>query len=434
VSTVEDEPGAPPREDATRLCTGTAADAVDGVVPAHVARPDSVGEVQRVVRAAADAGHALIAAGLGRHIALGEVPARLDLLVRLDRLDRIREHEAADMTITVEAGCPLETLERVLAGAQQWLPLDPPDPAATTVGGLIAANLSGPLRTSQGTVRDLLLGLRWISAEGDLVSAGGRVVKNVAGYDLAKAHVGAYGTLGVLIDATFKVRPRPPHERALLLACDEVRAAVELALDARDAVEPGWLEVVSPGLLPGSDASPGLVVGWLGLPEEVADAERRVRALVAGRAATRSLATLDDEAAAALRSRLADVALGPGAATLRAAVLPGALGMLLADVARLAATFGETPVYAAHAASGIARIVVREASNVPTVVAALRPGLAAAGGSVVVERAAPDVKRALGPLGGVFGDPGQGRALMRRLKDAFDPHRTLAPGRFVAGI
>lgn len=431
------EPGSM-QEEMPPMFAGTAADAVDGVVPAHVARPETTEAVRHLVRKASGDGHALVATGLGRHLTIGEPPARLDLLLRLDRLDRVREHEAADMTVTVEVGCPLATLERVLAGAQQWLPLDPPAPEATTVGGLIAANLSGPLRASQGTVRDLLLGLRWVSPDGDLVSAGGRVVKNVAGYDLAKAHVGAYGTLGVLVEATFKVRPRPPRERALVLVCDHPRAALEVALAARDAVEPGWLEIASPGLLAEAPEAPCVVVGWLGLAEEVADAEDRVRssaaAAVHGRPRARALGTLDDDAAAGLRARLAGVALAPGAATLRAVTLPGALGALLADATRLAQDGGEPPCWAAHAASGIARIVVHEARNVAPFVAALRPRLEAAGGSLLVERAAPDIKHAIRELGGVFGDPGEGRALMQRLKDAFDPRRTLAPGRFVAGI
>jgi glycolate oxidase FAD binding subunit len=144
--------------------------------------------------------------------------------------------------------------------------------------------------------------------------------------------------------------------------------------------------------------------------------------------------TLDDGAATELRARLAEVALTPGAATLRAATLPDALGALLHDVTRLAQECGEPACYAAHAASGVARVVVRDPASVARFVAALRPRLEAAGGSLLLERSMPEVKHAIAPLGGVFGDPGEGLALMRRLKDAFDPRHTLAPGRFVAGI
>src|SRR5439155_13006439 len=134
----------------------------------------------------------------------GAPPARLDAVLRLDRVARVIDHQPGDMTVTVEAGCPLATLAEVLGAAGQWLPLDPPRADATTVGGLVAADLSGPLRASQGRVRDLLLGVRVVGADGVLVSGGGRVVKNVAGYDLPKLHVGALGTLGVIVEATFK--------------------------------------------------------------------------------------------------------------------------------------------------------------------------------------------------------------------------------------
>jgi glycolate oxidase FAD binding subunit len=411
---------------------GIASDAVDGVVPAAVLRPATLDDARALVRRTAERDHALVARGRGRHVAIGEVPTRLDVLLSLERLDRVREHHAADMTITVEAGCTLAALERTLAAAEQWLPLDPPAPDETTVGGLIAANLSGPLRASHGTVRDCLLGLSWIGPGGELVSAGGRVVKNVAGYDVAKAHVGALGTLGVLAEATLKVRPRPPCERALVLACDDAHAAVELALAARDAVEPAWLEVASPGVLADAGGSFAVVAGWLGLAEEVADAERRVRAL-AGDQHAPVVSAVDAADARALRARLARFALEPAAAVLRAATLPSALGELLTAVGPCGGQ-DEGPRCVGHAANGIARIAVRHAADVAPLVAALRSRLLAGGGSLVVERAAPDVKQALAALGGVFGDPGPGRALMRRLKEALDPRRTFAPGRFVAGI
>src|SRR5581483_1573581 len=184
-------------------------DAVAGVAPRRVVRPASVDEVRAAVREAGARHDCLVALGRGGHRDLGGPPSRLDLVVRLDALDRIVDHQAGDMTVTVEAGCPLAAVQSVLAGAGQWLPLDPPRPDATTIGGLVAADLSGPLRASQGTVRDLLLGIAVVGADGALVRGGGRVVKNVAGYDLPKLHVGAFGTLGIVVEATFKVRPRP---------------------------------------------------------------------------------------------------------------------------------------------------------------------------------------------------------------------------------
>lgn len=404
---------------------------VDGVVPVHVVDAATIDEVRDAVRTTAATGEALVASGRGRHLDVGDAPARCDLLLRLAGLSRIREHHAADMTITVDAGCTLAGIDAALAAEGQWLALDAPAPEDTTVGGLLAANLAGPLRASHGTARDLLLGLRWVSAQGELVAAGGKVVKNVAGYDLHKAHVGALGTLGVLVEATFKVRPRPPHERALVVSCADPRSAITAALDARDTFEPAWLEAASGSVL-GVDGPAAIAVGWLGIEPELDDAERRVRARLAATDGAHVARTLADGDAAALRRRLADFCLTPAGAVLRVATLPDALGDAIAG---LVSTAGSGAMrWAAHAANGVARVLVDEPSSVARIVADTRPRLERAGGSLVVERATRDVKHLLAAHGGVFGDPGPGRELMRRLKDAFDPGRVLSPGRYVAGI
>src|SRR5262249_9051434 len=155
---------------------GGPADQIDGMMPAWVVRPGTVAEVQAVARAG---GH-IVPCGLGGHLDIGAPPRSLDALVRLGRPDRVTDPPAGGLRVTGDAGCPCPALQDALAAAGQWLPLDPPRPTQTTIGGLVAANLSGPLRASQGTVRDLLLGLEVVQASGALVRGGGRVVKNVA--------------------------------------------------------------------------------------------------------------------------------------------------------------------------------------------------------------------------------------------------------------
>jgi len=401
---------------AAHVRPGGAADAVDGVVPRAVVRPGTVDEVRACVRAAAGAGAALLARGLGAHLDVGAPPARLDVLLDVARLARVLDHRAGDMTVTVEAGCPLPALADVLAGAGQWLPLDPPRAGRTTVGGLVAAGLFGPLRASQGRVRDLLLGVRVVGADGALVAGGGRVVKNVAGYDLPKLHVGALGTLGVLVEATFKVRPRPPCGRALVAACGDVGAAADLALAARDAaVEPFWL------VLEGERVS----VGFAGVAEEVAAGAAAMRALAERRGAR--VADVDPVAA---RGRAADMPGEPAAAVLRAGVLPGDVGAALRDIDAAARAAGTAVRTLAHVACGVVYAAVAAEAPVPRLVAHLRPRMEARGGSLVVERAAPGVKRALD----VWGDPGPGLPLMRGVKAALDPGALFAPGRFVGGL
>jgi glycolate oxidase FAD binding subunit len=396
---------------------------IDGMVPDWVVRPGNVAEVQELVRAGAP----LVASGLGAHLDIGAPPRRLALLLGTDRLAAVLDHQAGDMTVRVEAGCPLPALQQALAAAGQWLPVDPPRPERTTVGGLVAANLSGPLRASQGTVRDLLLGITVVGAGGRLVHGGGRVVKNVAGYDLPKLHVGALGSVGVIVEATFKVRPRPAHERAVVIACRGPAEAADVGLAVRDALDPLWLEVAGAGGLadgPGTGAAVAAGVG--GTLAEVAHGAAQVCAVAEARGC-RSV-TVDD--GAACRLGLAQFDVEHAAAVLRAVLLPSAVGRVLEAAEAAARSSGASLRTLAHAASGIVRIAVARAADVAPLVQALRPGLESDGGSLTVHRAVPEVKAMVD----VWGDPGPGLRLMRGIKRAFDPADVFAPGRYVGGL
>lgn len=385
---------------------------VDGVPACRVERPESVEAVQSIVRE----GRPLVTTGLGAHLDVGAPPRALDVLVRLDALDRIVDHQAADMTVTVQAGCPLATIQDVLGRAGQWLPIDPPWPESTTVGGFLAADLSGPLRASQGTARDLVLGLRVVGADGALVASGGRVVKNVAGYDLSKLHIGALGTVGVIVEATFRVRPRPEVEAAVVIPSSR---PADHALAVRDLVEPLWLEVAGPGVL---DDGAAAIVGLAGIGAEVDDAAARIARIAP--AARR----VDD--GAGLRARLGRFDVEPAAALLTAAALPADTGPVMDAVDAAARARGAGVRMLAHAANGVVRVAIADAGHVRPLVELLRPRLVEMGGSVVVRRAAAEVKRDLD----VWGDVGPGLALMRALKAAFDPRNILSPGRFVGGL
>jgi glycolate oxidase FAD binding subunit len=397
-------------------------DRVDGITPGWVIRPGNVAEIQAVVRS----GAALAASGLGAHLDVGAPPRALDVLVRLTRLDRILDHQAADMTVTVEAGCPLSTLQATLASAGQWLPLDPPRPERTTVGGLVAANLGGPLRASQGGVRDLLLGLRVVGACGMVVRGGGRVVKNVAGYDLPKLHVGALGSVGVLVEATFKVRPCPEREAAVVIGCRTGPEAAEAGLVVRDALDPLWIEVAGAGGLPdGPGDGAAVAVGIGGLGAEV----KHGCAQLQGLAASRGWRALRVEDGRALRMRLGGFDVEPAGALLRAATLPAKVGAVLDAVEASARRRSASVRTLAHAANGVVRIAVARADDVGVLMHDLRPRLEEDGGSLVLHRAGPAVKAALD----VWGNLGPGRDLMRRIKATFDPDGIFALGRFVEG-
>src|SRR3989304_1046329 len=149
-------------------------------------------------------------------MALGSPPAHPGLVLGLRRLSGLLEHEPGDLTATVEAGMTLGTFQAELSRRGQWLSLDPPQAARATLGGILASNASGPRRHLYGTARDLLIGITMVLADGAIVRGGGKVVKNVAGYDLPKLAVGSFGTLGVIVEATVKLRPRPDCDRLLV--------------------------------------------------------------------------------------------------------------------------------------------------------------------------------------------------------------------------
>jgi glycolate oxidase FAD binding subunit len=394
---------------------GTSADGVDGCVPQWVARPGSVEDVQSVLRFADRHRLAVVPTGFGGHLDAGGAARALDLVVSLGRLDHVIDHVAGDMTVTVEAGCSLGDLDDRLAGADQWLPVDPPFSAETSVGGLVAANLSGPLRASQGTVRDYLIGIKTVTGDGQVVSGGGRVVKNVAGYDLPKLHVGALGTLGILVEATFKVRPRPGSEAALCLTAAHPAAVVDLAFRLRDLREPGWLEIAGPGTL-GREIV--IALGFLGTDAEVQAAIDEVKAVFGENARSAR------DAAADLRQTIVESARG--AAVLRVSTLPSDLETLLPHIPD-----HEGIRWHAHATVGTVRIGIRDAEEVVDLLRQLRPRAEAVGGSVVVERGTPAVKQA---LKGELAMPPPAFELMRGVKSALDPGGRLAPGRLLGGI
>lgn len=404
-------------------------DAVDGVIPKYVVEPTSLQEVAAALKVAQENGLTVVPRGLGRHMAIGNPPERVDVVLSMERMDRVLAYEPADMTVRVQAGCALSTLGAALYEGNQWLPLDPPHTPRTTVGGALATNLSGPLRASQGTARDLLIGIRTVGPDGTIVSGGGKVVKNVAGYDLPKMHIGALGTLGVIVDATFKVRPRPQHEGAIEITCESERQAADLSLRLRDASEPFWLQIAN-------DA--GTATGWRvlagagGREEDVASALEQYRSI----ALSVSALTRPFPDAAQIRHEVADASAHPDNIVLRVATLPTRIGDVLADLSREAGRIGSVPRLHADPISGVVRAGIHPdaSEHLAELVSELRPKLERDGGSLVVERATPTQKKQLAEAGDVWGEPGAALPLMRGLKEAFDPASRFAPGRFVGGL
>jgi glycolate dehydrogenase FAD-binding subunit len=406
---------------------------VEGRAPDLAVFPGSAEEVAAVVQQAAAAGIPITPWGGGTAAAIGTPPARPGLVLGLKRLHRLVEHEPGDLTVTVEAGMTLEALQAALRERGQWLSLDPPDAAVATVGGVIAANASGPRRHLYGTVRDLLIGVRVVTADGTIVRGGGKVVKNVAGYDLPKLFVGAWGTLGIVVEATFKLRPLPEDERLVAATFERLKdcGAAVRALIAGDllpnAVE--ILDAAAAGTL-GLDAA-ALIVGFDGLREQVDAQARELSALVAAFGG-RTVRALPPETWPRLTAPARDAFPAP-AAVMTFAVLSTLVADTMEQGAQAARQRGLASAWAAHAGVGAvtgALAADREAATVAAVLNDWRATAGAGGGHAALGWA-PLAVKSLVPA---WDDAGPAGRIMERIKAQLDPNNVLNPGRFVAGI
>jgi glycolate oxidase FAD binding subunit len=408
--------------------------AVEGRTPAAAVFPGGVEQVAAVVREAAGAGVAIVPWGGGTAVSVGAPTERVAIVLGLGRLARVVEHEPGDLTATVEAGVTLSALQQTLRARGQWLSLDPPDVERATVGGVVAANAAGPRRHLYGTVRDLLIGLTVVTADGAVVRGGGKVVKNVAGYDLPKLFIGSWGTLGIVVEATFKLRPVPDAERLLAVRFDRLKdcgAAVRGVL-ASDLV-PTAVDVVDAvaATALGLAGEPALVVGLDGLREQIDWQAAELTALV-GPLGGRDVTTLPEAAWSRLATAARD-AVGAAAAVMTFSVLPTLVVETMEQGAQAARQRGLASAWSAHAGVGAVTAVLRaepEPAAVAAVLAEWR-GIAAGGGGHATLAWAPLAVKSRVP---VWDEAGAAGRIMQRIKAQLDPGNVLNPGRFVAGI
>jgi glycolate dehydrogenase FAD-binding subunit len=419
---------------------------VDGRTPCGVVFPGSAEEVARVVRAAAQGGVPVVPWGGGTQIARGAPPRDGALVVSLRRLDRVLEHEPGDLTATAEAGITLDALQAALGTRGQWLPLDPPAPGATTLGGVLAVTAAGPRRHGYGTARDLVIGIRVVAADGQLVRAGGKVVKNVAGYDLVKLYIGSFGTLGIIVDATLKLRPRPEAagacwatfpslapaaEAAAALAGSELGPVALALLDSQAAAACGR----QAGL--GGGPTPAVLVAFDGLAGAVEwerdEAAERLRA--AGARTVEGLDTAGTERALDVVREVRRLIPAP-VAVATVGVLPADVGAYLETAAQTARAAGLRLAAVGQPGPGlITLILAADGGEIPpgataTALARCRDVARARGGHLAVEWAPLGVREACP----VWDPPAPAVELMRGLKARLDPAGLLNPGRFVGGI
>ena len=412
--------------------------AVDGLAPQIAVSPANAEETASVLSAAASCEAAVIPWGGGTGMATGAVPARYDVALDVTRLNRVVEHVAEDLTVVMQAGVRLQELQDHLAHRGQYLPLDPPLPDRATIGGVIASNAGGPWRHAHGWPRDWLLGMKVALPNGTVIKSGGRVVKNVAGYDMSKLFAGSFGTLGVIVEAAFKVIPLPAARATAIALFTSSATAVRagLALHARN------LRVESLDLLNAEaakavllDHAKGnlwcLLVAAAGNRGAVDRTLREMAAVCTGEGA--AMASLDPDQAETVWQQVRDLGIrtveGDGL-TLRAGLLASEVAPFLEAAESTARARGLSLQLDARLALGTVYCHVAAVEQAQALVGELRSPAQRLSGGLVVKACPTSLKSQLD----VWGNSRQDFRLMTRVKDALDARRTMSPGRFVGGL
>lgn len=367
--------------------------------------PGSVAEAARIMEQLAREGRRVAFVGGGTELELGAAPERIDAVLRTRGLRRVVEYQPADMVMVVEAGVTLAEVQATAREHRQRLALDPPWPDRATIGGIVATGAFGPRRARYGGVRDLIIGVELVRADGAVAHGGGKVVKNVAGFDLPKLACGSLGTLGLIAGATFRLHPLPEASENVVVPGLSAAEVVSTLARVRDA----QLEPVAAAALRGPSGF-DLALCFEGFGKGVEQQVGRVR----------QLAPSAGDAGEAW-ARHDEVRTG-GPLRIKVAALPTHLPEVDRAVAPLGLRFAWYPTLGLGFASGPAK------ENAAAVIADARAELARRGGSLVVQAAPREVRA------DPWGPPPPAFVLMRRLKDNFDPDHRLNPGRFVGGL
>jgi glycolate oxidase FAD binding subunit len=371
---------------------------IDGLSPAAVLRPESIDELSQAL--AAENG-AIVPLGANTQTHFGNPLRRADCAVDLTALQRITEYNPADLTIHVEAGVTLEQLQHALLENNQFLPLDPWNGPSATIGGIAATNAQGPYRAT-GTIRDWIIGMKVVHVDGRVSKTGGRVVKNVTGYDLAKLYTGSLGTLAIIAEISLKLRSRFGKTATAIARCENPASAAAVVAAIRNSpLNPVSCEWV--GLREDNAV-------WVRFGEHPRAVDWQLKNLPA---ADWKILEDRDEAAAWERLRKQYLDLGP--AMLRVIGLPSAVSDIINDYGAKA-----SQAWIAHVLNGVVLMPMSSVDEIRAIRQRYR---------CVIEKAPLEMRREVG----TFAPDAAERDLMMKMKEAFDPEGRLNPGRHVDG-
>ena len=394
-------------------------DDVAGVQPQMILEPGSETELAAALRCADGTGLSVLPRGGGTKTGWGNPPVRADLVLSTARLNRVIEHAWADLTVSVEAGCTIQKLQNVLAENGQHIAVDPLWPELATVGGVLSTNDSGTLRIRYGALRDLLIGVTIALPDGTLASSGGKVVKNVAGYDLPKLVTGALGTLGVITRANFRLHPLPRNVRSFTFAARGLDDANRLMLAIQDS------RLAHTGLQArfAAGAAPAVDVRFEGTDAGLTAQEEALRKLAAPAIVTATSDTVW-QARQELRSS------ADSAAIAKFSVLQASVAKTCDRINHFADSLGvRWSAVVQGTGLGWLRAEALTTPAIHQVLNSLRAEIEQLGGSLLVLH-----RPAAMPAIDAWGSSGDAFPVMLNVKRQFDPRGTLNPGRFIGGI
>jgi len=431
-----------------------AAYAVDGMRPAAVARPASQGEAVELVRYAIAEKLAVVPCGARTKLGMAMPPRQYDLAIDVSRLNTLVAYDPADLTVSVSAGMPLRDLQAILAPHRQQLPLTVPFASSATVGGTLATGVDSPLRQLYGTAKDFVLGMEFITGEGVAAKGGGRVVKNVTGYDLHKLFIGSMGTLGIMTRVNFKTFPMPAERRGFMAAFPAAAQALAmlrriaespLAPETLEVADLRLAEILSRNLLIGSGdrssaAGWALLAGFSGRGEVL---ERYARDLTRMAEKTQASAcrVADERERAEMWARLSEaipllLESSPAATIIEITTVPSEFGKVLEQVRQIAERHALQTAKLVRAAGVIYFAllpVTKDAKSIEQLAGACEEifkGAENDGYRAVVPWCPLELKSRLN----IWGRAENDFPLMQKVKSAFDPHGIFGPGRFVGGL
>lgn len=378
--------------------------------------PADASQIAAILRFASANGLALTPAGSGSKLAWGN-PVAAAVRMDLKRMHTLREHAWQDMTCTVEAGCTWSAMQAALARHRQMVALDPLWPERATVGGIVAANDSGALRLKYGGLRDLIIGMTIVLADGTLARTGGKVVKNVAGYDLHKLLTGSFGTLGVIAEVNFRLHPVEEHARTWTMIGEDVAQFAESLRELLDTqMIPASVQLRT------ESQKCAIDIRVAAVPECLDEHDVRLKKIFG--------AIAPNESGGAVWQARQQLFEKQDAVVLKVSLLPNEICAVLSELRHWTAAEG-MEVSAVAQASGLMTVAVRPAAHaLITVVDRLRAKLRTSGGSVVALQIPGTLRNHLD----VWGCESNALPLMREIKRRFDPNCILNPGRFVGGI